>query len=274
MLHCPLCCHFFFVKEGRGWNAARPLSEAAGENPDMRRLYTGAKKAIVSHLERHLEDGLSKRLAPYLAIGVGEDGKDRSVVDARDLQEISLANCFVRPSAVDALLAENELPLQVAVAHVERVVIAIPWTNLSSGDWIVEVQGVCTARRPVADCARLAAPSQDAQRPNTLVTYLRQLFFSLTQLTVVVHPLERKDWHVEDVRRVKQHVIDACLKALLKRLTEMAKKRQKRSLVQSLMLRFLYNGKPGVNIRNVHLRFERFGDVAMPFALGFIMPRA
>jgi len=34
------------------------FSEAAGDNADMRRhLYTSAKKAIVFHLERHLEDG-------------------------------------------------------------------------------------------------------------------------------------------------------------------------------------------------------------------------
>ena len=193
-------------------------------------MFTNAKTAVLSAVQRLIDDQITKRVAPYLATGEFE-GEVRSDVVVNDHNDISIVNCVARPSAVDALLAENELPFHVITASCTLIHIDIPWENLTTGDWVLTIEG----------------------------------------LSVVIAPKEREYWSLSDVRAVKERIINKDLEILLKRLKELTEKAPRPSLFQTLVRKFTANMKPTINLKDVHLRFERLGDVAVPYSFGFIM---
>ena len=85
-----------------------------------------------------------------------------------------------KDDTIDALLADNELPSHAITASCRRLFVDIPWENLSSGDWTLNIDG----------------------------------------LVVVVAPKEKEYWCLDDVRAVKEAAILKALKPLLRRLHE------------------------------------------------------
>ena len=193
-------------------------------------MFSNAKTAVLSAVQRLIDDQITKRVAPYLATGEFE-GEVRSDVVVNDRNDISIVNCVARPSAVDALLAENQLPFHVITASCTLIHIDIPWDNLTTGDWVLTIEG----------------------------------------LSVVIAPKEREYWSLSDVRAVKERIIKKDFDLLLKRLKELTEKAPRPSLFQTLVRKFTANMKPTINLKDVHLRFERLGDVAVPYSFGFIM---
>lgn len=195
-------------------------------------LWSGAKTAVLSKAQSVIDSQITHFLRPYLAMGEDSDGRQRSDVCVDAEGDILIEDCVLKPSAVDALFAENELPLHVVMAHVRRIFVDIPWFNFAKGDWKLEVEGVM----------------------------------------IVVTPKERADWSVEDVRMVKEYLVSKGLRALVTRQQELSSKPKKPSLVTQMLKGFLARMKPILQIRDVHVRFERFDPVVeRPFSCGFIM---
>ena len=122
-------------------------------------MWRATKKAVLSRAQRLIDDQITKQLAPYLATGEFE-GSVRSDVVVSEDGTISVVNAVARPSAVDALLAENELPFHVISATCSMAHIEIPWKHPTTGEWVLTIEG----------------------------------------LAVVVAPKEREHWCLEDVR--------------------------------------------------------------------------
>lgn len=126
-------------------------------------VLAGGKKVVLSAVQRLIDEQITKQITPYLATGEFE-GEVRSDVVVDERNDISIFNCVARPSAVDALLAENELPFHVITASCSLIHIDIPWEALTTGDWVLTVEG----------------------------------------LSVIVAPKESEYWSVADVRAVKE----------------------------------------------------------------------
>ena len=154
-------------------------------------LFSKAKASAFSYVQQMIDDQITKKLAPYLATALGEDGREVSDVVVDEKGDISIMDCVLRPSAVDELLAENELPFHVVSAMAKRIHIDIPWGDLSAGEWTFEVEG----------------------------------------LSVLLVPKERADWSIEDVRRVKEALILRDLTKLLKAMDQLNAKPKRRSPV-------------------------------------------
>lgn len=194
-------------------------------------LFGAAKKAVVSSVQRLIDDMVTKQLQPYLATGEVE-GEVRSDVVVDENNDISVVNCVLKPSMVDALLTENELPFHVLSASCTHIHIDIPWEALTTGDWVLTVEG----------------------------------------LAVVVAPKERKAWSLADVRALQEATIEKLHARLRKRFKEITEKAARQTLFQSLARKFTANLKPTIQLKDVHLRFERLGrDAPVPFACGFVM---
>lgn len=202
-------------------------------NP-FRSLYVTTKRAVLNSLQRWLDEQITKRLKPYLAIGTAEDGTAMSEINVTPEGHIHITECVVLPSAVNDLLVAYELPFHVVMTHCDEVIIKIPWKNLTGGNWEISIVG----------------------------------------LMVVFNTKERPDWSVDDLRRVKEAQIRSLHKSLLKRWQESQTKKKKLGLLAGLKSRFLAAMKPTVCIRDVHVRFERFASTmhnSLPFSLGFII---
>ena len=102
-------------------------------------------------------------------------------------------------------------------------------------------------------------------------------------LVLVISPKEPEHWRVEDVRSFKEHLIQKGLTRLNKRLKELTTKPSKPSFMKQLKRRFLASMNPKINMTDVHIRYERLGNVeardvtplegdACACAFGLIMP--
>jgi hypothetical protein len=195
-------------------------------------IFTKAKQSAFSYVQQMIDDQITKKLGPYLATGVGVDGEERSDVVVNENGDILIENCELRPSAMDALLAENELPFHVVMAHCERIFIDIPWGDLTNGEFTFEISG----------------------------------------LNIVLVPKERGDWSIDDVRRVKEALISKDLAKLIANLNALNAKPKKPGFFANLANRLKASLKPVIRVRDVHLRFERFSqDAPIPFTMGFLM---
>ena len=88
-------------------------------------MLSRVKKAAQNKIKEFIDDQITKQLEPYLVSGEYND-EVRSDVIVNENNDISIINLVVRPSAVDAMLAENEIPLHVITASCKRVHIDIP----------------------------------------------------------------------------------------------------------------------------------------------------
>ena len=122
-----------------------------------RRLFSSAKTAVLSAVSRLIDDTLTEYLAPYLATGEVEGQKVSDVIVDPSTNNISICNCVARPSAVDALLAENELPYRIIHASCGLIHIDIPWTELTTGDWCITIESLSVVgpHGSATECARL-----------------------------------------------------------------------------------------------------------------------
>ena len=102
-------------------------------------------------------------------------------------------------------------------------------------------------------------------------------------LVLVISPKEPEHWRVDDVRSFKEHLIQKGLTRLNKRLKELTTKPSKPSFMKQLKRRFLASMNPKINMTDVHIRYERLGNVeardvtplegdACACAFGLIMP--
>ena len=97
-------------------------------------------------------------------------------------------------------------------------------------------------------------------------------------LVLVISPKEPEHWRVEDVRSFKEHLIQKGLTRLNKRLKELTTKPSKPSFMKQLKRRFLASMNPKINMTDVHIRYERLGNVTplegdtCACAFGLIMP--
>ena len=110
-------------------------------------VFSGAKTAVLTAVQRLIDEQITKRLAPYLASG-DHDGEPRSDVIVNEKNDILIVNCVARPSAVDKLLAENELPFHVISASCRKIHFDIPWENLTTGDWVLTMEGLMLVIAP------------------------------------------------------------------------------------------------------------------------------
>ena len=191
-------------------------------------------RTVFSALHQMIDDQITRRLSPYLEIGPGPDGQQRSNVIITDEQNILLKDVFVKPAAVDQLLVESELPFHVVMVSCKQAHIDIPWGALTAGHWVLEIEELC----------------------------------------VVLTARERHEWNVEDVRNRKEALIGEALANLLKRREHILNGAVKRgSLLAMLQRKFWQSLKPTVLVKDVHLRFERFSGSTQPFSLGLVLER-
>ena len=106
-------------------------------------VFSKARQSAFSYVQQMIDDKITQKLSPYLATGVGDDGLERSDIVVNQDGDISIENCVLRPSAVDALLAENEMPFHVVMAQCSRIFVDIPWGDLTNGEWTFEIEGLC-----------------------------------------------------------------------------------------------------------------------------------
>ena len=198
------------------------------------------KSSFYSVLHALIDDQITKRLRHYLEIGRGADGVERSDIIISDDHKISLVDAYVKPSAIDMLLAEHELPLHVAMAHMTRGHLSIPWRNLTSGRWTFEIEG----------------------------------------LMLVMTPREPEQWCSDDARARKEALIAGSLARLIRRQEKIkAMAKPKRASLMNMLKRKLMQAlKPTIHIKDVHIRFERYHGsdagthgVTPPFSTGIIL---
>lgn len=124
-------------------------------------LISGAKAAMKRRVLDLIDEQITKKLTPFLEIGIGPDGEDCSDFVVDDHGDISIENMIVKTSLVSELLSGKGLPYRVRMVRCKRIYVDIPWSNMASGSWKLEVDG----------------------------------------LMVVVTPIEKTAWSVDDVRR-------------------------------------------------------------------------
>ena len=94
----------------------------------------------LSTLYRVLDDKITERLNPYLAIGYGKDDKPYSDVIVKD-GNVEIINLFARPQMLTDELAAMGLPFRVRMLHSKHVKVIIPWFSWSTNPVEVEIDG-------------------------------------------------------------------------------------------------------------------------------------
>ena len=64
-------------------------------------IFAKAKQQAFSYVQQMIDDQITKKLAPYLATGVGLDGNERSDVVVNENGDILIENCWRRSQIVE-----------------------------------------------------------------------------------------------------------------------------------------------------------------------------
>ena len=207
----------------------------AKENKGPSRFFSRVRKRALKPVSDFIDSQVTKQLKAFLEIGtdvMGEKCSDFVVDGAGDM---SVENMFVQTSVANEALSKKGLPFRVAMVCADRIAIDIPWENLISGDWKLEVLG----------------------------------------LTVLIYPLEREGWMYESLRKAKEASIEGALAELIKKIKALDQKKKKPSFIESIVRRLIDQVKLTVTIRDIHIRIEREDGMRMGapmFCAGMVLP--
>lgn len=76
---------------------------------------------------------ITKKLTPFLEMGVGPDGDDVSDFVVDDDGDISIENMMAKTSLVSDLLVSKGMPYRVRMVRCKRIFCDIPWEDMSKG---------------------------------------------------------------------------------------------------------------------------------------------
>ena len=196
-----------------------------------------AKNAVKARIHDFIDAQITAQLKPYLEVGKGPNGEECSDIVVNEDSDISIENMVVKTSVVNDTLMKSGTPFRVSMVCAKRIFFDIPWDNITSREacWKLEVDG----------------------------------------LMVVVQPLEREGWNIDDLRAAREQSIQAAVDALIKKLKALDTKAKHGGFADTLKRRLMDHVNLTVLVRNVHLRLERLhgeGPGAPPFSLGFVLP--
>ena len=194
--------------------------------------FQSVKRLVKSKLRDWFDAQVTKQLQPFLVMS----GKEYSDFRVDELGDLSIENMVVNTAVANAALEKQGLPFRVSMVRAKRIYLNIPWEDLTSGAFELEVDG----------------------------------------LVVLLRPLERSEWSVESLRVAKEALVERALAALVKKLACLDTGGKKGSTVlEWLKNKLLSHIDLTVHIQDVHLLLERSshlseGDPA--FALGLLLP--
>lgn len=207
----------------------------AKENKGPRGIFSGVRKRALKSVSDFIDSQVTKQLKAFLEIGTDVKGEKCSDFVVDGAGDMSVENMFVQTSVANEALSKKGLPFRVAMVRADRIAIDIPWENLISGDWKLEVLG----------------------------------------LTVLIYPLEREGWMYESLRKAKEASIEGALAALIKKIEALDQKKKKPSFIESIVRRLINQVNLTVTIRDIHIRIERKDGMRMGapmFCAGLVLP--
>ena len=145
-------------------------------------ILRSARAALLAPVKQFVDSAVTQRLRPFLAEGEHE-GERCSDFFINEEYDVSIENMIVRPSVANEVLARMGVPYRVVMIRSKRVFVDIPWGELSSGQWKLEIDG----------------------------------------LHVVMQPLEEADVSVEALRKAKASYVEKAFKALVAKLNSLKK---------------------------------------------------
>ena len=124
-----------------------------------------AKNAVKARIHDFIDAQITAQLKPYLETGKGPNGDECSDIVVNEDSDISIENMIVKTSVVNDTLMKSGTPFRVSMVCAKRIFFDIPWDNITSREacWKLEVDG----------------------------------------LMVVVQPLEREGWNVDNLRAAR-----------------------------------------------------------------------
>ena len=194
-----------------------------------------ARKAVQSKINSFIDAQVTSQLKPFLEIGTGPDGSPCSDFVVNEDGDMSIENMMLKPHIINERLVQMGSPLRVAMVRCKRVFLDLPWGDLASGKWNLEID----------------------------------------DLMIVLYPLEQGSWSVEDLKKAKEAAIAKALTALTAKMKALEAKRGGGGIADTIKKRLLGGVHLTVNVSSVHFRLERdegVGPGAPPFAVGFLLP--